>query len=124
MAATGTTRSIDTMMLPTQQSILLLRVIEQWGTEPASALHGTGLKSADLEDDDTWISYRQTMHIIDNAYRLTGRDTLGLDVGSAEDISTFGILGYAMLSCATVGDALAVGVKYQRTAQDYRRRQA
>ena len=115
MAATGTTRSIDTMMLPTQ---LLLRVIEQWGTEPASALHGTGLKSADLEDDDTWISYRQTMRIVDNSYKLTERDTLGLDVGSAEDISTFGILGYAMLSCATVGNALAVGEKYQRTAQN------
>jgi AraC-like DNA-binding protein len=118
MAAAGTTRSIGTMMLPTQQSILLLQVIEQWGTNPASALHGTGLKMTDLEDDDTWISYRQTMHIVDNAYKLTGCDSLGLDVGSAEDISTFGILGYAMLSCATVGEALAVGEKYQRAAQN------
>jgi AraC-like DNA-binding protein len=118
MAAPDTTRSIDSLMLPTQLSILLLQVIERWGTNPARALHGSGLKLSDLEDDDTWISYRQTMHIIDNAYKLTGRDSLGLDVGSAEDISTFGILGYAMLSCATVGDALAVGVKYQRTAQN------
>jgi AraC-like DNA-binding protein len=118
MAAPGTTRSIDSLMLPTQLSILLLQVIERWGTNPASALHGTGLKTTDLEDDDTWISYRQTMHIVDNAYKLTGRDTLGLDVGSAEDISTFGILGYAMLSCATVAEALAVGEKYQRTAQN------
>ena len=118
MTAAGTTRSIDTMMLPTQLSILLLQVVEQWGVKPARLLHGTGLKLTDLEDDDTWISYRQTMHIIDNAYKLTGRDTLGLVVGSAEDINTFGILGYAMLSCATVGDALTVGEKYQRTAQN------
>ena len=118
MTAAGATRSIDTMMLPTQLSILLLQVIGQCGVKPERALHGTSLTPTDLEDDDTWISYRQTMHIIDNAYKLTGRDTLGLDVGSAEDISTFGILGYAMLSCATVGDALAVGEKYQRTAQN------
>ena len=39
-------------------------------------------------------------------------------MGVAEDISTVGILGYAMLSCATLGEALALGVKYQRTAQN------
>jgi len=118
MPAGNTIRSIDTLLLPTQQSLLVLQHTQSSGIEPAAILRGTGLSLADLEDDDTWISYRHTMQIIENAYRLTGDSTLGLEVGTAEDISTFGILGYAMLSCATVREALKVGEKYQRTAQN------
>jgi AraC-like DNA-binding protein len=117
MSRAGAKRSIDSLMLPTQLSLLLLQLAEPLGARPAAILHGTGLAPADLENYDTWISYRQTMKIIDNAYRQTDRATLGLEVGSAEDVSTFGILGYAMLSCATAGEAMAVGEKYQRTAQ-------
>ncbi|MEH6581243.1 MAG: AraC family transcriptional regulator [Halioglobus sp.] len=117
MSAAGSRRSIDSLMLPTQLSLLLLQLAEPLGARPTAVLHGTGLSPADLENHDTWISYRQSMKIIENAYQQTGSATLGLEVGSAEDISTFGILGYAMLSCATVGEAIAVGEKYQRTAQ-------
>lgn len=111
-------RSIDTLLLPTQQSLLLLQHLQCSGIEPGAVLYGTGLSQADLENDDTWISYRTTMQIIQNAYRLSGRPALGLEIGNVEDISTYGILGYAMLSCATVEEALRVGEKYQRTAQN------
>lgn len=118
MSRGSPTRSIDTLMLPTQQSVLVLTQVSSHGVQPKAALRGTGLSPSDLDDDDTWISYRQTIQIIANAYRLSGRDMLGLDVGCSEDISTFGILGYAMLSCDTVYEALLVGQKYQRTAQN------
>ena len=118
MPAGNTIRSIDTLLLPTQQSLLVLQHAQSSGIKPAAILRGTGLSLADLEDDDTWISYRHTMQVIENAYQLTGRPALGLEIGAAEDISTYGILGYAMLSCATVGEALRVGEKYQRTAQN------
>lgn len=118
MPASASMRSIDSLMLPTQESLLLLEIAGGLGASPTATMHGTGLQATDLEDDDCWISYRQTMQIIDNAYELTGCSSLGLEVGAAEDINTFGILGYAMLSCATLGDAINVGLKYQGTAQN------
>ena len=97
---------------------MLLELVEKKGVNPVSALRGTGLSIKDLESDDIWISYRQSMQIVHNCLEKSGCATLGLELGVAEDISTFGILGYAMLSCATLGEALALGVKYQRTAQN------
>jgi AraC-like DNA-binding protein len=111
-------RAIDTMLLPTQGSALLLRIAQAQNIDAADILRGTGLKLTDLDDDETWISYRQTMRIVDNAYQLTGREDLGLEVGFAEDMSSLGILGYAMASCDTVGEALSVGAKYSRTTQN------
>jgi AraC-like DNA-binding protein len=110
-------RSIDTHLLATQLSVLVLQYAESCQVEPTAVMHGTGLSSADLEDDDTWISYRQATQIIDNALRLTGNPALGLEVGAREELDAFGILGYAMLSSATLAEALEVGEKYQRTAQ-------
>jgi AraC-like DNA-binding protein len=110
-------RSIDTHLLPTQVSMLVLQYAESRQVEPNAVMHGTGLSSADLEDDDTWISYRQATQIIDNALRLTDNPALGLEVGAREELDAFGILGYAMLSSSTLAEALEVGEKYQRTAQ-------
>jgi len=118
MPTEPSTRSIDTLMMPTQESLLLLQLVESKGVKPVTVLQGTGLTMADLESDDVWISYRQTMQIVHNCLEATDCATLGLELGAAQDISTFGILGYAMLSCATLGEALSVGVKYQRTAQN------
>jgi AraC-like DNA-binding protein len=109
---------MDTVMFPSQQSRLLLSLLEERGASTTRLMQGTGLQACDLDKGDTWISYRQTMQIIDNAYGLTGHGPLGLEVGSKEDASTFGILGYAMQSCATVGEFLEVGERYQRTAQN------
>ncbi len=110
-------RSIDTWLLPTQVTALLIELLADQGVEPEIILLEQGLSLSDLQDDNYWISYRQNMAIIDQAYRLSGNPALGFEVGLAEDLSTLGILGYAMFSCETLGQALDIGVKYHRTAQ-------
>lgn len=117
MTATASQRSIDSLLLPTQVTSLLAQIVEKKGISVQALFRNTGVRPEDLDDDDKWISYRQTMRIIDNAYRLTGCNTLGLDVGMAEDLSTFGILGYAMMSCDTLKTAIEIADRYHRTAQ-------
>lgn len=117
MVTTVLQRSIDSLLLPTQQTSLLISLVKKEGISVQSVLRDSGVKPEDLDDDEKWISYRQTMQIIDNAYRLSGRSTLGLDVGMAEELSTFGILGYAMMSCDTLKTALEIAEQYHRTAQ-------
>ena len=72
MPAESSIRSIDSLMMPTQESLLLLELVEKKGVKPVSVLRGTGLSIKDLESDDIWISYRQSMQIVHNCLEKSG----------------------------------------------------
>jgi len=112
-----TGRTPDNWLLPTQMTTLLLSMLSEKGVKLETILAGLNLSESDLQNESYWISYRQTLAIIDRAYQYSGDPALGLTIGCEEDLSTFGILGYAMLSCETLGDAIEVGGKYHRAAQ-------
>ena len=51
-----------------------------------------------------------------NVLRHSGRADIGLHIGDRFHISTYGVLGYAMMSCATWADALALGRRFHQVA--------
>ena len=66
----------------------------------------TGVTADQLEDMHARISHRQRLAIYRNAKRLAKRPDIGLLAGARQRISDYGILGYAMVSSRTFGDAL------------------
>lgn len=72
----------------------------------------TGVTAADLEDADARISHRQRLAIYQNAKRLAKRSDIGLAAGARQRISDYGILGYAMVSSKTFGDALMFSLEH------------
>jgi AraC-like DNA-binding protein len=69
-----------------------------------------------MERDDTYFSYKQMLALIENALALTTTPGLGLLVGSRENISSWGVLGYAIMSCATFRESFDIGMRFHRTA--------
>src|SRR5258708_17832552 len=61
----------------------------------------------------TLISNRQAWRMVRRALQLTGRPDLGLELGCRENLTHFGLPGFAMSTARTLGRASEVGVHYQ-----------
>ena len=77
-------------------------------TEPLLA--GSGITAADLACADTRITRTQELQVCANAVAFK-RD-IGLELGRRMHVSCYGILGYALLTSATFGDALRLAIRY------------
>ncbi|HEY9102617.1 AraC family transcriptional regulator [Chitinimonas sp.] len=84
---------------------------------PASRLcMGLGLSVDDLANPASRISYRQGSIMIRRALQMAPGQGLGLIIGERETIASIGLLGYAMLTSRTLGEAVALGLSQQKFA--------
>jgi len=77
---------------------------------------GSGLTREQLNDPTLRVSYRQAHSVIRRALQATGEPGLGLAVGRVETLGSFGLLGLAMMTSATFGDAMQVGIAHHRVS--------
>jgi AraC-like DNA-binding protein len=76
-------------------------------------LAGLGITRAQIEDDAAVrVSYRQASVIIKRAVRAIHKSNVGLEVGRHQSVGTFGIMGLAMMTARTFGEAIAIGVEH------------
>jgi AraC-like DNA-binding protein len=111
-AWSGTSRSTSATIQP---SVLryLLAVAGQRNIDLRPALAEMGLDVGVLQSTELRVSYRQGSAVIQHALRLSGDSGLGLAVGSAQHLTAWGLLGFALLASETVQDAVELGVRYQ-----------
>lgn len=94
---------------------LLVGLSSDYGVSPVEILSGTGVDPAALEDPDEEINGSQELSVIQNVVdRLGGVPALGLEAGHRYHLTTFGILGYAILSSATGRDALDLLLRFRQ----------
>ena len=91
-----------------------LRFMEDLGFDAQQCLEGTGVKLEDLERPDaaTHFTLDQEFQFHRNLLRLTDDPLLGLRVGRAYPMQSYGLFGYALLSAPTLRQALMVGRNY------------
>ncbi|WP_430391546.1 AraC family transcriptional regulator [Dyella sp. 20L07] len=77
---------------------------------------GSGLTREQLNDPTLRVSYRQARSVIRRALQATGEAGLGLSVGRVETLGSFGLLGLAMMTSATFGEAMKVGITHHRVS--------
>ncbi|AUG10747.1 AraC family transcriptional regulator [Pseudomonas sp. S09G 359] len=89
---------------------LVLGAFKDQGLPSETLLEGSGICAADLSRADTRITTNQEMRVCANAVALQ-RD-IGLELGRRMHVSSYGMLGYALLTSATFGDALRLALRY------------
>src|ERR1700736_4895788 len=92
--------------------VRLLDLTEELGVAPQRLCAGLGCTVEDLHRGEQ-ISNRQAWRMIRRALRLTGRADLGLELGSRENFSHFGLPGFAMSAARTMNEAVEIGMRYQ-----------
>jgi AraC-like DNA-binding protein len=116
MAARQTTADprFTAAVVPTYVLAGLVEVARERGLRHDAWFSGTGLTAQQAFDPNTRVSYRQAAQVIRRAVRAHPRSDLGLAVGSRESLVSFGVLGFAMLSCRTLADALQIGMEHHQ----------
>lgn len=89
---------------------LILQVFQEAGVDPRQLLAGSGIGPADLGHADARITTQQELQVCANA--VARREDIGLELGRRMHVSCYGMLGYALLSSATLGDALRLALSY------------
>lgn len=102
--------------VPIQLIWMLAEVLQTQGVPSVTLLDGSGLTPDMLGDGERMVSYELTLNVIKRALALSPVQGLGIDVGRRQTPSGWGMLGYAINCCATVGDALEMGAKYHRVS--------
>jgi AraC-like DNA-binding protein len=92
--------------------VRLLDLTEELGVAPQRLCAGLGCSVEDLRRGEQ-ISNRQAWRMIRRALRLTGRADLGLELGIRENLSHFGLPGFAMSAARTFNEAIEIAVRYQ-----------
>ncbi|AUZ56537.1 hypothetical protein B1L07_09540 [Stenotrophomonas acidaminiphila] len=77
---------------------------------------GTRLQPEEISNPDTRISYRQASTVIRRALAALAVEGLGLELGGRQNLGNFGLLGLAMKTAPDFGEAVRVGLAYQRNS--------
>jgi len=112
MTTDRTDGSIDARVHAPHKIALLVRTAREEGLDAAALLAGTELESTDLDDADVRTSTRQFVLACRNAIELGASPELPFRMGAQLRLSSYGLYGYAMLTSATVRDALRFSVRY------------
>lgn len=81
--------------------------------DPAPLLALTGLDAAALDEPGRTISVETWLRLWQEAEKLSGDPQLGLHVGEVVRPGKYGVLGYVMMSCETLGESLLRQLRYQ-----------
>jgi AraC-like DNA-binding protein len=88
-----------------EYAVALLQLLEQQGISRERALAGTGIQPTQF-DDHARLSTHQDAMLLTNAVRLTRDPGIGYHIGLHSTLTWHGMLGYGLMSCATLRQAL------------------
>jgi len=89
-----------------------LGIMHSLGFSATTCLQNTGIKKEQLELANQGISLQQELAFYRRALTLSNDPLLGLKLGTAYRLESYGVLGYAILSAQTLGDALTIAAEF------------
>lgn len=103
---------MDDTIIPADSARWFVRQMLQSGLSHKDLFQETGLDDLWIKRNDARISMTQYLRIVTNALFHSGDPALGLTVGKGPMLFEYGVWGYAIMSCATAGEAMNVAFKY------------
>jgi AraC-like DNA-binding protein len=91
----------------------LLGLLAERNVSESELLRDTGLAPQQIRGEFS-IGASEMDAVASNALRLSGDPQFGLKLGSHINVPSQGIFGYALMTSATVGDALKLLIRYSR----------
>jgi len=100
-----------------KRDINSIRIIHSYalekGMDSESLLRGTRIEASQLGDNESQINDEQELHILQNLLDYFGDPfLLGVELGLRYQLTSYGIVGYALLSSETLRKASVLGMRY------------
>lgn len=96
----------------------LLDTTQRLGLSRADLLARAGLAADTILDANSRWPVADVVALFEAAQHLTGRRDIGLEFATQVRPGTFHVLGYALMTCRTLGEALALVPHYRRLVFD------
>lgn len=107
--------------IPAAYVQILLEILAERGFAPAEVLRDCQLPAAMFSMPDGRVTPRQWSRLVWQALSRTGDDGLGYEYGLRLRPTAHGALGFALMSCASIGQALALVIAFLgMRLRDYR----
>jgi AraC-like DNA-binding protein len=116
MPATADTPPVTPSLLattPPHMPRALLRYLKNHNMDTNRLCGGLGFDADDLDRPDFRLSVMQTSRLVMRALEITNTPGLGLQVGASQTITSWGLVGLAMMASETLGAAVTLGLNYQ-----------
>ena len=98
---------------PVYTTRVLCEVASERGVATRDLLAGTGIRPTDLADPDALVSVWDEIVVVRRLLaRLPDATDLGVDVGSRFSLTHLGLMGFAVMSCATLRELVEIGMRY------------
>ncbi|MCA8274871.1 AraC family transcriptional regulator [Burkholderia sp. AU30280] len=94
---------------PLHTIFITLDFMKRMGVPVDVLLRGTGISPSDVERPNAMVTHAQEMVLFANALEATGDTAIGLHIGNAIPVTSYGLRAHAMLVSPTLGDALRLG---------------
>lgn len=107
----GSTARADIALMSPNLLWGLLQTADRIGAPSDDWFAGTGLSRAQVSDPGVRLPDRPTAVVVERALKVLP-PTIGLDIGHDQHIGNFGLLGLAMTTAATFGEALQIGLRF------------
>jgi len=107
---------MDEKIYPTYKIAKILSILKEQGSNAEQLFEGTNLSEQDISSSSTRISRRQLILAYSNATRLSTDPAIGLRTGSLLCVTDYGLYGYALISSATLREALIFSINYHQMA--------
>lgn len=102
----------QTRFLPAAKALAIVRLVQRWNVRPEQLLGPLGLCEETLEEPLARLPHHELRALVERARELTGEPGLGFYMGLEQRISSYGYLGFAAMSAATVREALELTVRF------------
>ncbi len=79
---------------------------QERGVDPLRILHKAGLNPTLFDEQNSRISLQENLRLIAAVMEATGDATLGFELGRRVPITAHGSLGYALMCCGTLAEAI------------------
>lgn len=98
--------------IPASYGLSLLSLMVERQHPLAGVLAGTDLTQALLQDQHAQIKGWQYVVMLNNALRLDGDAGLAYELGLRSQVTKHGFVGFGLISCATLREAIAFSERY------------
>lgn len=108
-------KTILNMTLPATYTCYMLTLAESRGLEAARLLDRTNLTVNEIHQPQARIKIWQQGCIIENLIHLSQDRGIAIEIGLGSNLTKAGLIGYGLMSCATLREAIDLGHRFLPT---------
>ncbi|KVE36685.1 AraC family transcriptional regulator [Burkholderia sp. TSV86] len=109
------TRQLNKATVSSAYPLFMLMLAEERGIADEDILAGTGVTRAQLESPNVRITPLQQAAIVFNLLGATNDPAIAIEIGLRSSLTKSGLIGFGLMSCATLGEAVELGIRYLPT---------